>query len=44
MTEGINAVLDYWSQDKTSLEEPEKTLIEFNKSQQNTPPRRVFFD
>ena len=26
------------------LEEPEKALIEFNKSQQNAPPRRGLFD
>ena len=26
------------------LEEPEKALIEFNKSQQNTPPRHGLFD
>ena len=26
------------------LEDPEKALIEFNKSQQNAPPRRGLFD
>ncbi len=38
-----NLLLMYHVDPYHFLEDPEKTLIEFNKSQQNAPPRRGLF-